>query len=90
MKYINQIPLIPHRDMTLSNKHPQKTSDFQLQEHRFLQVFDPADDLSLSQEERHKEECKGNCPIFSFWNPSSSGIQETKKQKYITYITKYD
>lgn len=52
--------------MRLYNKHPQKTSDFQLQEHRFLQVFDLDDDLSLSQEEGHKEECKGNCLIFFF------------------------
>lgn len=70
--------------MTLSNKHPQKTSSFQLQEHRFLQVFNLADDLSLSQQEGHKEECKGNFPIFSFWNTSASGIQDMKKQKYIT------
>lgn len=66
IKYINQIPLKAHRDITLSNKHPQKTSNFQLQEHRFLQVSDLADDLSLSQEEGHKEECKGNFPIFFF------------------------
>lgn len=85
IKYINQIPLILHRDMTLSNKHPQKTSNFYLQEHRLLQVFHLADDFSLSQEEGHKKECKGNFPIFSFWNTSSSGIQEIQeKQKYIT------
>lgn len=79
IKYIIQISLIPHRDITLSNRHPQKTSNFQLKEHRFLQVCDLADDLSLSQEEGYKEECKGNFPIFSFWNTSSSGIQEMKK-----------
>lgn len=70
--------------MTLSNKHPQKTFSFQLQEHRFLQVFDLTDDLSLSQVEGHKEECKRNFTIFSFWNTLASGIQEMKKQKYIT------